>query len=48
MIVFGGTTMTAHFSIAFALFERSVFISAERFCDAKMNSGSMPNALRAE
>jgi len=48
MIVFGGTTMTARFSITFALFERSVFISAERFCDAKMNSGSMPNALRAE
>ncbi len=40
--------MTARFSVVFCGFARSVFLGAERFCDAKINSGSMPNALSAD
>ena len=34
--------MTARYNAVFANFFRSVFMCAERFCDAKMNSSSVP------
>ena len=40
--------MTDRFSVVFANISRSVFIGAERFCDAKINSCSLWNALSAD
>ena len=37
--------MTVRFSAVFANFFRSVFMCAERFCDAKMNSSSVRKVL---
>lgn len=37
-------TMTARYNAVFAYYYRSVFMYAERFCDAKINSSSVPKA----